>query len=45
MKTLIVLFVLFMIGIFVVLPIGLIVYFVKRRKKPSVRKDQIMESW
>lgn len=45
MKTIIVLFVLFMIGIFVVLPAWLIYYFVKRSKKPSVRKDQIMESW
>ena len=45
MKTVLVLLVLIFIFIFVVLPIGLIVYFVKRRKKPSVRKDQIMESW
>ena len=45
MKTILVLLVLIFIFIFVVLPIMLIVYFVKRRKKPSVRKDQIMESW
>lgn len=45
MKTILVLLVLILIFLFVVLPIGLIYYFVKRSRKSAVRKDQILENW
>lgn len=45
MKTVMVLLVLIFIFLFIVLPIGVIYYFVKRSRKPSVRKDQILEDW
>jgi len=45
MGAVIALLVLILIFLFVVLPIGLIVYFVKRSRKSAVRKDQILENW
>jgi hypothetical protein len=45
MKSIMVLLVLIFIFLFIVLPIGVIYYFVKRSRKPSVRKDQILEDW
>ena len=45
MGAVIALLVLILIFLFVVFPIGLIVYFVKRSRKSAVRKDQILENW